>query len=155
MTQKRCSKCGQHKPLTDFYKDKRYKDGHASYCKDCQKASRNEWYAKNKDTWRARHCSVEKGLLTRAKQRARKAGIPFSIGLEHIQVPELCPYFGTPLKRGEGSIQPMSPTLDKIVPELGYVPGNVRVISNLANKMKNNATEAELITFAKAVLRLH
>lgn len=30
-----CSKCGETKPLTDFYKDKKASDGHQSWCKRC------------------------------------------------------------------------------------------------------------------------
>lgn len=32
---KTCSKCGETKPLTDFYKDKKASDGHQSWCKRC------------------------------------------------------------------------------------------------------------------------
>ena len=32
---KRCAKCGETKPLTDFYKDKKASDGHQSWCKHC------------------------------------------------------------------------------------------------------------------------
>ena len=32
---KTCSKCGETKPLTDFYKDKNASDGHQSWCKRC------------------------------------------------------------------------------------------------------------------------
>ena len=32
---KRCSKCGETKPLADFYKDKKATDGHQSWCKRC------------------------------------------------------------------------------------------------------------------------
>ena len=32
---KTCSKCGETKPLTDFYKDKSASDGHQSWCKRC------------------------------------------------------------------------------------------------------------------------
>ena len=35
-------------------------------------------------------------------------------------------------------------TLDKLVPELGYVPGNVFIISWRANKLKSNMTIDEL-----------
>jgi hypothetical protein len=45
--------------------------------------------------------------------------------------------------------------LDKIVPELGYVKGNVQVISTLANTMKNQASIEQLLTFAHSVIRLH
>jgi len=34
---KRCSKCKQIKPLSEFYKDHGKKDGHRNYCKSCQK----------------------------------------------------------------------------------------------------------------------
>lgn len=30
-----CSKCGETKPLTDFYKDKNASDGHQLWCKRC------------------------------------------------------------------------------------------------------------------------
>ena len=39
---KRCSKCGQIKPISEFYKKKSSKDGLYSICKEC----RNK---KNKD----------------------------------------------------------------------------------------------------------
>ncbi len=32
---KKCSKCGQEKPLSEFYKDKKAKDGYKSECKQC------------------------------------------------------------------------------------------------------------------------
>jgi hypothetical protein len=41
--------------------------------------------------------------------------------------------------------------LDKIIPELGYVKGNVRIISTLANTMKSNAIKDQLLTFAKNI----
>lgn len=36
------------------------------------------------------------------------------------------------------------PSLDRINPDRGYVPGNVQVISFRANTLKNNATREEL-----------
>lgn len=36
---KRCSKCGEHKPESDFYKDKRTPDGLKCQCKKCHIAT--------------------------------------------------------------------------------------------------------------------
>lgn len=51
---------------------------------------------------------------------------------------------GLALSLGAGKSHDNSPTLDRIVPDLGYVPGNVAVISFRANAIKRNATVAEL-----------
>lgn len=37
-----------------------------------------------------------------------------------------------------------SPSLDKIIPEKGYIKGNIAIISMRANQLKSNATLAEL-----------
>ena len=41
-----------------------------------------------------------------------------------------------------------SPSIDRLIPELGYIKGNVNVISLRANIIKNNATKDELIKIA-------
>ena len=38
-----------------------------------------------------------------------------------------------------------SPSIDKIIPEKGYVKGNVAIISQLVNRVKNNAKTPEEI----------
>ena len=83
-----------------------------------------------------------------AKQRARQAGLPHSITpgyIEHI-ARLYCPVLDIYLayERSSGVIRPDSPTLDRHDNALGYVEGNVCVISWRANAIKNNATVAEL-----------
>lgn len=76
--------------------------------------------------------------------------MPFSLTLGEVTIPDRCPVLGIPLvqKRGRQGPGPNSPTLDRIIPELGYVPGNVVVISNRANRLKSDATIGELIALA-------
>ena len=45
---------------------------------------------------------------------------------------------------GNGKIVPESPSLDRIVPHLGYIEGNVAVISSRANNIKSYATWQEI-----------
>jgi len=90
-----------------------------------------------------------------AKKRAADKRIPFEIEVNDIVIPEKCPLLETPLTRGEHTRweNPENTiSLDRIVPEKGYVKGNVRVISTLANTMKNNATIEQLLTFSKNII---
>ena len=87
---------------------------------------------------------VVKTMVRAAKARATKAGVPFDLSPEDITIPHLCPVLGTPIIVGSGKPTDNSPSLDRVVPLLGYVKGNVLVISNRANRIKNNATIAEL-----------
>lgn len=46
---KRCARCKEEKPLDAFYKNKRMKDGHAQYCRDCQSKAAHEYYVRHSD----------------------------------------------------------------------------------------------------------
>ena len=43
---KRCTKCGETKPFTEFYKHKNNIDGHTYHCKVCDAERRKQWYQK-------------------------------------------------------------------------------------------------------------
>lgn len=91
----------------------------------------------------------EQVLYSSARQRAKKRNIPFNITREDIIIPEFCPILGMKLesKQGAGG-GPASPSVDRIIPELGYVKGNIRVVSLLANNMKSYANDEQLLKFA-------
>lgn len=84
-------------------------------------------------------------MWEQAKLRAKKKGLSFNICWSDIEIPERCPVLGKPLKSsGKRGQNDWSPTLDRVIPALGYVRGNVRVISWRANRLKSNSTPKEL-----------
>lgn len=87
--------------------------------------------------------TIAKHLVWSSRARAKERGIPHTITDADVIVPEVCPALGIPLKNS-GPQADNSPSLDRIIPDLGYVPGNVVVISKLANRIKSNATPDQL-----------
>jgi hypothetical protein len=59
----------------------------------------------------------------------------------------VCPVFGTPMQLGAGASDNTC-SVDRRIPELGYVRGNLQMMSFKANRVKNNATIAELVSLA-------
>ena len=104
--------------------------------------------------------AIFSNMLGCARDRARQKGIPFNLIVEDLMEiwPEdnLCPIMKIPLIKNKGGIQGKnSPSLDRIIPEKGYIKGNVQIISNLANKMKQDATPEEILLFSKYHLNKH
>jgi hypothetical protein len=104
------------------------------------------------------HRHPNRRMWSVAKQRARKYGVEFSIDPSDIVIPPVCPVFGFPLRSGVGRSKGPggnddSPSLDRIDPSKGYVKGNVRVISHMANSMKRGATGEQLLQFAEWIRR--
>jgi hypothetical protein len=83
-------------------------------------------------------------MFVNARRRARKDGVPFEITQEDIIIPKVCPVLGIALSISERRMTDNSPSLDRFKPELGYVKGNVNVISTRANRIKNDATYNEI-----------
>lgn len=90
----------------------------------------------------------------RAKQRCKKSGLAFSISVDDITIPDVCPILGIKLNMnsGKSGAYKNSPSLDRVDNTKGYIKGNIQVISQLANAMKGAASDEELIKFANWVL---
>ena len=124
METKTCTQCGIDKPLEDYY-DK------LSECKPCKIA---------RDVERSRRDPRSRMVAT-ARYRSKQLGIPCDITKDDIEIPEYCPLLGIKLKSvGDGKRSNSSPSLDKLDPTKGYVKGNVWVISDKANRMKQDLT---------------
>ena len=83
-------------------------------------------------------------LYSSAKRRAKVKNLDFNIEKDDITIPDKCPILDINLVVGDEYAHDNSPSLDRIIPEKGYVKGNVIVISHKANSIKNNATIADL-----------
>lgn len=147
---KPCSKCGEVKPLTEFGRQPGCRDGLKTYCKLCRASQGKAWRAVSKEYCAAKTKAWRLGnpvpyMIQGAKTRAKKVGVPFNLEAIDVTIPDVCPVLGIPLVKGVGGHSPNSPSLDRIVPELGYVKGNVAVISNRANTIKNDANPEEIL----------
>jgi hypothetical protein len=92
-------------------------------------------------------------LLQRAKVRAKRMGLPFDLTRHDLSIPAVCPVLGIQISLQAEAFHPNSPSVDRLIPTLGYVRSNVRVISNRANLLKSNATAAELRLIADYIDR--
>jgi hypothetical protein len=86
-----------------------------------------------------------------AKARSKEKNIPFDVTATYLQslLTDTCPVYGTEFKWiGNGTTLSTSPSLDRINPDLGYVEGNIVVISIKANRIKSAYKAADLYKVA-------
>lgn len=95
-----------------------------------------------------REANPELYLYKSCKYRAREKNIPFNLELHDIIVPAICPVLGISIFSGRNGITNNSPNIDRIIPELGYIKGNIIVVSSLANRIKANATPEQILKVA-------
>lgn len=84
------------------------------------------------------------------KTRAKTAGVPHNITANDIEKLLTyqnwrCAVSGIHLTEPRGKKEPFAPSLDRIVPALGYVVGNVRVVCMIVNLAMNVWGEESLV----------
>jgi hypothetical protein len=95
--------------------------------------------------------NVQSYLLSRIKSRAKRRNIPFNLEISDLIIPTHCPILGIKLEIGVKGNYFNSPSVDRIDNTLGYVKGNVAIISCKANSMKNSASKEEMKLFIKNI----
>jgi len=122
----------------------------ASYYRNRESRRNNQrkYEATVKELMRTDKVWHSKELVASARHRAKKYDVPFSITYRDVVIPDNCPVLGIKLERNKTKMSRNSATLDRIIPALGYVPGNVIVVSNKANNIKNDATPEEIMKVA-------
>jgi hypothetical protein len=139
--------------LTQYVSEKPCKRGHTSEkhvregCLECRKKTKLSYYERHpKRRW-------AKSVAAKARYRTRKSGnkYPCTITAAYIHsiAPDACPIFGTEFVFIGQKTCMGSATLDRLVPELGYVPGNIAVISMKANSIKNAYRSEDILKVGK------
>lgn len=129
---KQCKSCRVVLPFEMFHKHKQALFGYAVECKICRKPA-------SKEGWLGR--TFEQTMLAASKHRAQKRGIPHTITIDDIVIPEKCPILGVNIQLIRGSRY--APSLDQIEPNKGYTPDNIIVMSHRANQLKSNISKEE------------
>lgn len=88
-------------------------------------------------------------LLNQAKYRAKKEGLEFSITLDELVIPDICPIFGIPLFFTPGRRSDNSFSLDRKDNSKGYTKDNTRVISWKGNQYKGDMSIEEVKSLLK------
>ena len=142
-----CSKCGKRQPRENF-KTRQYSDRvvHQSFCRTCENEENTTRKYKDLTSYYRQKCS-------NARSKAKKAGLPFDLTIEyllemHFKQEGKCFLTGRELccERNQKNERRSSETcsLDKIVPELGYVKGNVLLVIDKVNRVKADCTLDEM-----------
>lgn len=125
-------------------------------CRNVKKLeSRTKWRSES-EVNRKRWCEYSNNYRKRNPNRSRffllrssckSRGLPFDLEEQFFHdIPEVCPVLGIPL---DGRDRDHQWSIDRIVPDKGYVQGNVKIISMRANRLKNDSTLTEI----KSILR--
>jgi len=124
--------------------------------KERQRENFEKWAKKNPVKYRAMT------LVSGAKQRAKKKGIPFDLTVDHIQdilEEGECQVTGLPFdiqphQRGRDMTKKAmhAPSLDQIRPSGGYTIDNVQVVVYNYNTLKSNGTDEEALRTARALV---
>ena len=134
-----CTACKKKIKQKNFRKIKRSNwIGFYPQCKSCENSLMKVKYSQNPIPQ----------MLSNAKIRAKQKSVDFNITFEYLKkiFPQdnKCPVIGVDFQFGYKNLDKkntdFAPSLDRIVPEKGYVEGNVIVVCNIVNRVKSDST---------------
>jgi hypothetical protein len=168
---KKCCKCGIEKDESEFYYSKHAANHCNSYCKLCTKEYSREYrkhhYVRKKEnikpfdqnilSKRYREKDPLRYILRSVISRAKRKGIPydsFEILYNHLKEgysKKICACCGKELvllNTGYGGNMD-SASIDRLIPDLGYIVGNLNILCRQCNFIKTNATYEQIYQVAK------
>jgi len=134
-----CQCCSKSKPAHEFSRHTGTRNGFDTYrCKAC-KSAKVKWS----------NVSLQKRIFHRIKSRATRKGLEFNLELSDIKLPEKCPVYNHAFIYNDTE---WTYSVDRIDNSKGYTRENIQIISNKANRLKNNATIEEITILLKWML---
>lgn len=156
---RRCRKCGSVKSLNEF-PSKGHNRLNAN-CKTCE----NERLAGFRERQKREPILYCRVLLPSLRNRAKELSVPFSLTAEELfelwkQQQGKCFYTGLDMNLlafnpDRTSPHTTFPSVDRLVPEDGYVVSNVVWCLWAVNRMKSNLTKVEFVEFCQLVCKNH
>jgi hypothetical protein len=153
LIEKSCLKCLKIKSINEFYKNVGNRDGFQYHCKSCDKLEKQVRKNTNKGRF--------KFMCQKAKDRAKRKNLPFNLTIDFLEQlyneqNKRCAISGILLNFEtigiNGKIAADSPSIDKITPEIGYVKGNVRLVSYQVNCALLNYGDANLFSLIEHII---
>lgn len=148
------------------------KDGYHTYCKECNARRAREFRAKYKERtgttdYRGtgkiktypkedrRLISAIRQKISWSKSNNKRSNRPFNIDIDYMydlwkKQEGLCALTGYPMSLDGNTNLRLS--IDKIIPELGYVKGNVQWTLFAANRAKGDMSQDDFIIMCKMII---
>lgn len=139
---KTCSACQNTLPISDYYFHK-HNVRYLSKCKKCVIATvtiSNEALRKSDPLAVA---------TSQKKSQAKRNGVTFNLTRDYLaelwqQQDGKCAALGIPIEFNRPKNDDCGATIDRIIPEKGYIQGNVLWLSWLANRIKSNCIDPQV-----------
>ena len=153
-----CIRCATYKDPEDFYNTQNTgkftkRNGKFKYCKLCTQVIQLEQYMKRRSTIEG---TIKENLI-RCKSSSKVRNISFNIDYEYLM--ELyrkqegkCAISGI-LMENATYYNPKAVSIDKIIPKEGYTKGNIQLVCWIVNQMKNDLSNAELLSWCSIITK--
>jgi hypothetical protein len=169
VNKKKCRMCQVFKTTDNFYYHPFNSDRLSSLCRECQRADAKRRYAANPTPTKQRSRNRDLVLrrnprhrLSRMLERIRQLkDMPCDLTLDYLHglynsQKGLCSFTHRVMTLGEaenGMADINAMSVDRLEPKLGYVKGNVRLITIQANVAKGRWSITDLMEFCNDLLR--
>ena len=148
---KQCAKCGIKQTVLNFYPRTDDKNKYMAECKSCANSRTRKNYRSTRETKYGHAFQI----FSTRKREAKRKGIIFEVSFEYVFSldSDICPILNIPLSWCQSTKTPQnnSPSIDKIIPEKGYVEGNVCWVSFRANTIKGNGNLDEHLAITEYI----